>query len=122
MHSRDWDYKRSSKQEILFSRAAYVTSAKVGGGPRAVGCTLNSDIGSFNEIMRTTFQSNGEDSKEACYKECAEVCNQERKRVEAAIWGTDFFQYVIDQTIPWDSWLKDGDCYDWCSSADASGC
>merc|ERR1711973_453032 len=55
--------------------------------------------------------SNGDDSKEACYRECADVCNQERKRVEQAIWGTDFFQYVLDKTIPWDSWVDDDTCY-----------
>merc|ERR1711974_337593 len=45
--------------------------------------------------------SNGQDSKADCYKECAEVCNQERKRVESEFWGTDFFQFLLDNTIPW---------------------
>ena len=72
------------------------------------------------------FQSNGEQSKEDCYKQCAKFCNQEKDRVKAAfdeftrtLRGTDIFQYVLDNTLPttWEPVGKD-DCYDYCKTND----
>ena len=76
------------------------------------------------------FQSNGYDSKEDCYKECAKFCNQEKRKVEAAVgtadfeqkfWGTDIFQYVLGNELP-TTWkpIEDGACLDYCSNG--KGC
>merc|ERR1711974_290001 len=74
--------------------------------------------------------SNGEQSKEDCYKDCAKWGNMEKETVEAAVgtadfeqkfWGTDIFQYVLGNELPttWEP-IKDGACLDYCSNG--SGC
>merc|ERR1711973_87019 len=56
--------------------------------------------------------SNGEQSKEDCYKQCATFDEFTR-----TLRGTDIFQYVLDNTLPttWEPVGKD-DCYDYCKT------
>merc|ERR1711962_1576629 len=66
--------------------------------------------------------SNGEQSKEDCYKPCTEFCNQEKDRVKAAfdeftrtLRDTIIFKNVLGTTLPttWEPIGKDA-CYDNC--------